>query len=166
MPQFEISTFSSQLFWFFVCWGIVFVYLWKILVPRMSAKLSDRERKIKSILAEATSFDLQTETMLLKYDDKLNHFKQKQKAKLQQTTEFIQKSKEDLESDLKQGLDAEILKLEATLKKSQADLLKSLPAKLESVLTEFAQQQVPFKLDGDGISKMLNVEIKKLKHHD
>lgn len=166
MPQFEISTFSSQLFWFFVCWGILFVYLWKFLVPRMSAKLSEREHKIKSILAEATSFDLQTEMMILKYDDKLNHFKQKQKAKLQQTTEFIQKSKEDLEADLKQGLDAEMLKLEAKLKKSQGELLKRLPAELESVLTGFAQQQVPFKLDGDGISKVLNAEVKKFKHHD
>ncbi|MBH1989714.1 MAG: hypothetical protein I8H80_00875 [Alphaproteobacteria bacterium] len=166
MPQFEISTFSSQLFWFFVCWGCVFVYLWKILVPRMSAKLSDREHKIKSILAEATSFDLQTETMLLKYDDKLNHFKQKQKAKLQQTTEFIQKSKEGLESDLKQELDSQLLILEAKLKQSQADLLKTLPTELESVLTEFAQKQIPFALDAGGISKVLNAEVKKLMHHD
>lgn len=166
MPQFEISTFSSQLFWFFVCWGILFVYLWKFLVPRMSAKLSERERKIKNILAEATSFDLQTEMMLLKHDDKLNRFKQKQKEKLQKTSEFIQKSKEDLESDLKQGLDTEMLTLEVKLKESQGKLLKNLPAELESVLTAFAQQQLPFALDGDGISKVLNAEIKKLKHHD
>ena len=166
MPQFEISTFSSQLFWFFICWGIVFVYLWKFLVPRMSAKLSERERKIESILAEATNFDHQTEVMLLQYGDKLNHFKQKQKLKLQQTTEFIQKSKEDLESDLKQDLDSQMLTLEAKLIKSQEDLLKNLPAKLESVLTEFTQQQVPFKVDGESIGKLLNVETKKLRHHD
>lgn len=166
MPQFEISTFSSQLFWFFVCWGIVFVYLWKFLVPRMSAKLSEREQKIKSILSEATSFDLQTEMMLLNYDDQLNHFKQKQKAKLQQTTEFIQKSKEDLKSDLKQGLDAEVLKLEAKLELSQEELFKKLPLELESVLTAFAEQQVPFKLDGADMGKLLKVEIKKLQHHD
>lgn len=166
MPQFEISTFSSQLFWFFVCWGIVFLYLWKFLVPRMSAKLSEREQKIKSILAEATSFDLQTEMMLIRYNEQLNHIKQKQKAKLQQTTEFIQKSKEDLESDLKQGLESKVLKLEATLKKSQDELLKRLPVELESVLTEFVQQQVPFELEGADIGKLLNLEIKKLKHHD
>jgi F-type H+-transporting ATPase subunit b len=166
MPQFEISTFSSQLFWFFICWGIVFVYLWKFLVPRMSAKLSERERKIESILAEAKNFDHQTEMMLLQYNDKLNHFKQKQKAKLQQTTEFIQKSKEDLESDLKQDLDAQMLALEVKLQKSQDAVLKKLPLELESVLTEFAQQQVPFKVDGDSIGNLLKVEIKKLKHHD
>lgn len=165
MPQFEISTFSSQLFWFFICWGIVFVYLWKILVPKMSKKLSDREHKIKSILAEATSFDLQTETMLLKYDDKLNHFKQKQKAKLQQTTEFIQKSKENLESDLKQELESQLLKLEINLKQSQNEVLKKLPAEFESVLTEFAKQQIP-ALEEESISKVLNIEIKKLMHHD
>ncbi|MDP3936089.1 MAG: hypothetical protein Q8Q56_03795 [Alphaproteobacteria bacterium] len=166
MPQFEISTFSSQLFWFFLCWGILFLYLWKFLVPRMSAKLTEREHKIKSILAEATSFEVRTEMMLLKYDDKMNHFKQKQKAKLLQTTEFIEKSKEDLESGLKHGLDTEMLKLEAKLKKSHEELLKSLPSELESVLTVFAQQQIPFKLEGEGINKLLNAEVKKLKNHD
>jgi F-type H+-transporting ATPase subunit b len=166
MPQFEISTFSSQLFWFFVCWGIVFVYLWKFLVPRMSAKLSERERKIHSILEEATRFDHQAGMMILQYDDKLKHLKQMQKAKLQQTTEFVQKSKENLEFDLKQELDAQLLKLEANLKKSQEKMLKSLPTELEGVLTEFAQHQVPFTMDGQGINTLINVAAKRLKHHD
>jgi F0F1-type ATP synthase membrane subunit b/b' len=132
----------------------------------MSAKLSERERKIRSILEEATRFDHQAELMILQYDDKLKHLKQTQKAKLQQTTEFIQKSKEDLESDLKQELDAELVKLEANLKKSQEKLLKRLPTELEGVLTEFAQHQVPFKMDGQGINTLINVAVKKLKHHD
>jgi F-type H+-transporting ATPase subunit b len=167
MPQFEISTFSSQLFWFFTCWGILFIYLWKFLVPRMTAKLSDREHKIKSILAEASNFESQTVNMLSKYEDELNRFKQVQKARLQQVTAFIQKSKEDLEGDLKKDLHAAVDKLEEKLKKSQQKLLQEVPIQLESVLTEFAKQQLPFKLDNEStIHEMLKQEIKKLDHHD
>lgn len=167
MPQFEISTFSSQLFWFFICWGILFVYLWKILVPKMSRKLSDREQKIKSILDEASNFEAQSATMLLKYEGQLNSFKQLQKAKLLQVFEFIQKSKEDLEFDLKKDLHIAVDILEKKLKKTRKELLQGVPDQLDSVLTEFAKQQLPFKLDNEiSIKEMLTQEIKKLDRHD
>ncbi len=167
MPQFEISTFSSQLFWFFICWGILFVYLWKILVPKMSRKLSDREQKIKSILDEASNFEAQSATMLLKYEGQLNSFKQLQKAKLLQVSEFIQKSKEDLEFDLKKDLHIAVDILEKKLKKTGKELLQGVPDQLDSVLTEFAKQQLPFKLDNEiSIKEMLTQEIKKLDRHD
>lgn len=167
MPQFEISTFSSQIFWFFICWGILFVYLWKFLVPRMTTKLSDREHKIKSILVEASNFEAQSTTMHLKYEKELNSFKQLQKSRLQQVSAFIQKSKEDLEVDLKKGLSSVVVQLEEKLKASQKELLQEVPAQLESVLTEFATQQLPFKLDNElSIKEMLTQEIKKLDHHD
>jgi F-type H+-transporting ATPase subunit b len=167
MPQFEISTFSSQLFWFFICWGILFVYLWKILVPKMSRKLSDREQKIKSILDEASNFEAQSATMLLKYEGQLNSFKQLQKAKLLQVSEFIQKSKEDLEFDLKKELHIAVDILEKKLKKTGKELLQGVPDQLDSVLTEFAKQQLPFKLDNEiSIKEMLTQEVKKLDRHD
>lgn len=167
MPQFEISTFFSQLFWFFICWGILFVYLWKFLVPRMTKKLSDREQKIKGILAEASNFDTQAESMLLKYEDELNNFKRVQKARLQQVSVFIQKSKEDLESDLKKDLHQAIEKLEVKLRKSEQDLLQEAPTYFEAVVTEFAKKQLPFKLEDElSIEEMLALEIKKLDHHD
>jgi F-type H+-transporting ATPase subunit b len=167
MPQFEISTFSSQLFWFFICWGILFVYLWKILVPKMSRKLSDREQKIKSILDEASNFEAQSATMLLKYEGQLNSFKQLQKAKLLQVSEFIQKSKEDLEFDLKKDLHIAVDILEKKLKKTGKELLQGVPDQLDSVLTEFAKQQLPFKLDNEiSIKEMLTQEVKKLDRHD
>lgn len=167
MPQFDISTFSSQLFWLVICWGILFIYLWKFLVPRMTAKLSDREHKIKSILADAANFESQAESMLLKYEDDLNNFKQTQKERLQQVSAFIQKNKEDLEFDLKKELNEAVEKLEVTLKESQKKLFEDVPENFEAVVAEFAKRQLPLKLDNESsIQDMLKLEIKKLDHHD
>lgn len=167
MPQFEISTFSSQLFWFFICWGILFIYLWKFLVPKMSTKLSDRERKIKSILEQASNFEHQSTAMLLKYENELTTFKQEQKARLLQVFEFIHKNKEDLEVCLKKDLDSAVEQLEENLKASQKELLKDAPDHLEFILSEFAKQQLPLKLDNKlSIKDMLAKELKKLDHHD
>lgn len=133
----------------------------------MSRKLSDREQKIKSILDEASNFEAQSATMLLKYEGQLNSFKQLQKAKLLQVSEFIQKSKEDLEFDLKKDLHIAVDILEKKLKKTGKELLQGVPDQLDSVLTEFAKQQLPFKLDNEiSIKEMLTQEVKKLDRHD
>lgn len=167
MPQLDVSTFSSQLFWLAICWGMVFLYLWKFLVPKMSSKLAERERKIKNILAEAKNFDAQTEIMLVKYDELLNRVKQQQQERLQQASSFIQNSKEDLESDLKQAINAEVQKLEDELSVSQHKILKQVPAELESVLAQFIQKQLPESKDVDETLKaMLTKELKKIESHD
>jgi F-type H+-transporting ATPase subunit b len=152
MPQFDVSTFSSQLFWLAICWGIVFIYLWKFLVPKMSSKLTERERKIKSILAEATHFDVQTEIMLVKHDELLNRVKQQQQERLQQVSSFIQNSKEELEDELNT---------------SQNKILKQVPAELENVLVQVIKRQLPESVYADGkLKTMLSKELKKLEGHD
>lgn len=167
MPQFDVSTFTSQLFWLAVCWVMVFLYLWKFLVPKMSAKLAEREHKIKSILAEASNFDVQTELMLLKYDEQMNRFKQLQNERLQQVSNFIQHSKEDLEADLKQAIAANTTQLETDLSSEQKKLLKQLPSELANVLAQFIQKQLPESADVDEtIKALLSKELKKIERHD
>lgn len=167
MPQLDVSTFSSQLFWLAICWGMVFLYLWKFLVPKMTSKLAEREQKINSILVEAKNFDAQTEIMFGKYDDQLNRVKQQQQERLQQVSSFIQSSKEDLEADLKQSINAEIKKLEDELNASKHKILKQVPAELESVLAQFIQKQLPESADVDKTLKaMLTKELKKIESHD
>jgi F-type H+-transporting ATPase subunit b len=167
MPQLDVSTFSSQLFWLAICWGMVFLYLWKFLVPKMTSKLAEREQKINSILVEAKNFDAQTEIMFRKYDEQLNRVKQQQQERLQQVSSFIQNSKEDLETDLKQSITAEIKKLEDELNASKHKILKQVPAELESVLAQFIQKQLPESADVDKTLKaMLTKELKKIESHD
>jgi F-type H+-transporting ATPase subunit b len=167
MPQFDVSTFSSQLFWLATCWVILFVYLWKFLVPKMSSKLAERERKIGNILKEATNYDTQTEIMLLKYEEQLNRFKQMQNERLQQVAIFIQNSKDELEADLKQALNAEAKKLEVDLHSAKLSILKHVPGELEGVLTQFINSQLSESvLVEEKLKSMLEEELLKAARHD
>jgi F-type H+-transporting ATPase subunit b len=167
MPQFDVSTFSSQLFWLATCWVIVFVYLWKFLVPKMSSKLAERERKIGNILKEATNYDAQTEIMLLKYDEQLNRFKEQQNERLQKVSTFIQNSKDELEADLKQALNAEAKKLEADLHSAKLSILKQVPGELEGVLTHFIKSQLSESVFvEEKLKSILEEELLKAARHD
>ena len=50
MPQLEISTFPSQIFWLVLSFVILYIVLSRIVVPRISSTIKQRENEIKNNL--------------------------------------------------------------------------------------------------------------------
>lgn len=47
MPQLDISNFSSQIFWFLLCFVFLYFYLNKIIIPRIDKIISNRKKIIE-----------------------------------------------------------------------------------------------------------------------
>lgn len=67
MPQFDTTTFASQIFWLVVCFAVVFLFIWRIALPRIAATLENRQRKISDDLARATELAEQTDELMTAY---------------------------------------------------------------------------------------------------
>ena len=52
MPQFDVTHFSSQIFWLLVCFGIVYILSKKLFMPRMSNIIDSRSNKIDELKVE------------------------------------------------------------------------------------------------------------------
>jgi len=167
MPQLNVLTYTSQLFWLFISLGILFVYLWKFFIPKMFSKLSEREEKVKKILSLTQQLDSQANKMIEEHDQKLRNLKQGQKEKLQNVATFIQTSRESLESDLKKDLDAALTQYTLTLQESKKQLLQELPKSLSQSLVCFMEKNFSFKPSDDReIERLLDQEMKKLHNND
>ncbi len=53
MPQLNPEFFASQLFWLVVTFSFLFVFLWRVSLPRIGNVLEKRERKISEDLTAA-----------------------------------------------------------------------------------------------------------------
>jgi F-type H+-transporting ATPase subunit b len=71
MPQFDTSTFASQIFWLVVCFAVVFVFAWRIVLPRIAGTLEDRQRKISDDLARAGELADQADEVMAAYEARL-----------------------------------------------------------------------------------------------
>jgi len=71
MPQFDTATFASQIFWLVVCFAIVFVFVWRIALPRVATTLESRQRKIGDDLARAGELADQTDEVMAAYEARL-----------------------------------------------------------------------------------------------
>ena len=52
-PPFKTETFPSQIFWLVICFGFLFVVLWRIAGPRINSAITTRRDKINGDIAEA-----------------------------------------------------------------------------------------------------------------
>jgi len=71
MPQFDPSTFASQIFWLVVWFAIVFLFAWRVVLPRVAATLEDRQRKISDDLARASELADQADEVMAAYEARL-----------------------------------------------------------------------------------------------
>lgn len=158
MPQFDTSTYTSQLFWLAVCWGVLFVYLWLYLVPKMQAKISSRDQKIDVLLKKAKLLDESAEQLMLDYKEKKDLYKQTQVNKVQQMQSFIDQSRLELEAEFKLKLDEAIKNLEVKLKAEHSKTMKQFPKEISAVLAQFATQ---YGLEANDVNALLEKHISK-----
>ncbi|MCP5322735.1 MAG: hypothetical protein H6492_01850 [Candidatus Paracaedibacteraceae bacterium] len=141
--------------------------MWKFLIPRMNAKLAEREGNVKKILAEAQQLNEQAEKMAKLYDQKLYEAKHSQKEKLKKVIEFIQQSRVGLESNLQTEADIALKKLSAELLQVEHNLYKDISAKLENSIVQLIEKKLSVKVEGDSeIAQLLEKEIIKVTAND
>jgi F-type H+-transporting ATPase subunit b len=71
MPQFDITTFASQIFWLIISFAIVFLFIWRIGLPRIANTLENRQKKIGDDIDKANELAVQTDKVMASYEKKL-----------------------------------------------------------------------------------------------
>ncbi|MBY0501822.1 MAG: hypothetical protein K2P93_07470 [Alphaproteobacteria bacterium] len=71
MPQLDISTFPSQLFWLMVCFLALYFILSFVAVPKISHVLEARQDALESKINKASTYREQAEGLLAEYESTL-----------------------------------------------------------------------------------------------
>lgn len=136
MPQFDIATYSSQIFWLVICFGLTFFGISQLILPRYKKILEQRidqlEDKIK------TTVCLQKEIVKLKMVrmqqlDKIQaetqqHIKEAENKILEEQKLFVQ--------ELHAGYDEKIRKLNESIKNQRTFLLENLDTFIDESCNE------------------------------
>jgi len=71
MPQLDISTYPSQVFWLVIMFGALFLVMWRVAGPRISGALEARQKRIDDNLGRAEELKKEAETALAAYEASL-----------------------------------------------------------------------------------------------
>ncbi|MBL8577376.1 MAG: F0F1 ATP synthase subunit B [Mesorhizobium sp.] len=70
-PPFDTSTFPSQILWLAITFGIFYIFLKKVIVPRLGAILDVRETRIAQDIEQATKMKADADAAVAAYEQEL-----------------------------------------------------------------------------------------------
>ena len=155
MPQLEITTYPSQIFWLVISFLLLYLIMSRIIIPRISSVIKSRETEIKNNIHISEQMYKDTEIINDEYEETkknienearqiINHLKETTNKKITKSTEllkkrleqklekneqeFINKKKKALKeiNKISLNLSEEILKKLSNKKKIKKNTLKHL----------------------------------------
>ncbi len=150
MPQFDPTFFSSQLFWLYVTFILLYVLLSIFAMPKIGGVLEERQRKIDDNLDKAAQLKAEAETAIAVYEKALADSRAEAHQLLRSSGEALAKQAEARQKELGERLADQIKAGEARIvaAKDQAlaqvrdvasDVAKMAAAKLTGITLDDAK---------------------------
>lgn len=71
MPQFDPSSFASQIFWLIVSFGVLYYLMARVALPRIAEVLEERSERIANDLEKAQALRKESDAVIAAYEDAL-----------------------------------------------------------------------------------------------
>ena len=138
LPQFDITTFPSQIFWLAVAFFILYTIFSSKILPDISVTIENRKETIESNLEESEKMKIEAEEIKRKYNETLMESKNEAVSIIQASTS---KSKAEMETQLaafQKKAEKEILLSSERIEKSKQDIY----ADLNNIAAEIVQKSL------------------------
>ena len=116
MPQLNPEYWVSQIFWVILIFGILYVILWRTILPKINENLENRKSQILTDLDDAQKFEDQSKETLSDYNKILNQAKQEAKKILDGTRTKVNRDIENKKKQFNLEIKKEIEKAEKEIK--------------------------------------------------
>ena len=156
LPQMDISTFPSQLFWLIVTFTALYLFMWKFVIPRLSTTIEERKDKISNDINDAENLNSEASKILENYDDKMNSASLESNEIVSSSkatmNEYLDKLKKDNEIKINAMITESEKKIHQQKQQSEQEIKKATIDTIKSIVSKYVGT-VP---SDDEISKKLN----------
>ena len=163
MPQLNPEFWISQIFWLTFSFGILYIVLSKLILPKISANLELRKSQIQENIEAADKQRESSESKLKEYDDIIVKSKLEANNIFKEAREKVIKSINSKKETLDNQIDEEIKKAEHEIEL----LKKGAPEKINKIAietsTDLIQKLIGIEINNSNISAIVNDLSKKDK---
>jgi F-type H+-transporting ATPase subunit b len=126
MPQFDPSTFPSQIIWLVITFAGLYWALTRFTLPRIAEILEARQSKIDDDLDRAADLELQAKEALATYEAAVEEAKAEAQGVVRQAVEEMAAEAEKRHGELAEKLAAEVAAAEARIAEAKEAALASV----------------------------------------
>ena len=158
MPQLNPEFWISQIFWLTLTFGILYIVLSKLILPKISANLELRKSQIQENIEAAEKQRESTEAKLKEYDNIILKSKLEAKNIFSDAREKIIKDINSKKEILEKQINDEIKKIEQEI----VSLKKNAPEKISKIAIETASELVRNLIGADVNQSSISAIVKDL----
>lgn len=148
MPQLDFATFPTQIFWLCVTFLLLYLVMWKVVIPRISGVLEERQSRVENDLERAEKLQLEATSVLASYEESISNGKLEAQNIIQEATLQIAENQAHREAEALERISAMTAEAEGKINAARNDAI----ADIRSVAAELVQITV-LKLSGSEVSK-------------
>ena len=163
MPQLNPEFWFSQIFWLIITFGVLFIVLSKLILPKISANLESRKSQILENIGTAEKQREASENKIKEYEKIILDSKNEAKNYFNKARGQILKDIDKKRKTLKNEINVEIKKAE----KEIVDLKNKSPEKINKIVVEtssdLVKQLIGVEVNNSSISAIVEDISKKVK---
>ncbi len=157
-PPFDQSTYGPQLFWLALSFGVLYLLMSKVALPKIGEILEVRRDRIEGDLAEAERLRQKTDQAISSYEAELAKSKAKAHEIAEDTRTTIKDELAEKRSEVEADLTKKLSIAEARIQKTKSDALLNVDEIATDTVIELVTKlntKVSAKLASDAVAKIL-----------
>lgn len=158
MPQLDISTYTSQIFWLLVCFFMLLLFLSNFIVPKIIETRKLRMNKIDSYLQKAEKTKQKTENSIAKYEKSLADATNKANLEIEKTKEELEKMLLQQQEKFAKKLQKQIQAEEAKIAEEKTTALKEIKSISANLTAEILKKLDISNVEMSDIKSIINRE--------
>ncbi len=151
-PPFDSSTFPSQILWLAITFGLFYLFLKRVVLPRLGGILGDRTTRIGNDLDEAARMKAEADAAVAAYEQELAEAKAKANSIGQQAQEASKAEAEEARKKVEASLAKKMADAEAEISKIKANAMREVGSIAEETSAAIVQQLTGGKVDKAALS--------------
>jgi F-type H+-transporting ATPase subunit b len=141
-PPFDPATFASQIFWLIITFGLFYIFLKKVVMPRLAGILDTRSSRIFQDIDQANKLKSEADAAVAAYEQELAEAKANANAIGQQARDAAKSEAEAARKKVEAGLEAKLAEAEGRIASIKTAAMKDVGAIAESTAGAILEQLV------------------------
>ena len=153
MPQLNPEFFVSQLFWLVVTFSFLFVFLWRVSLPRISNVLEKRERKINEDLSAAKELQAEASKIQETIENQLKQARADASEMIKSSSISLQDKTQVELNKLDKELEVKIDESAKAIEKSKSESISKIQDQIHEITKLTLSKVTRFNVTDEEIKK-------------
>lgn len=155
LPQFDPSSFPSQIFWLVVTFVFLYIFFSKKTLPDISRVIENRQAHIQGDLDMAEQLKSEAEKVHQAYEEILDEARQKSTSSFDEVDALIKEKTDAASEDFRKTSAKELEKTEKSVEKAKQKVMGEMDSMVAELASQAAEKIIGVKADVKKAEKLV-----------